>query len=245
MTMSIDEYLRRFTRARRVTLVGPLPLAAGEACGTAGAEGFEESFAEGFEEPLIWVDGGADHRDAHAHVGGGKGFAIGDGDSARGALDQYLRTDKDCSDLAHVLRRLPAHFGEVVLRGFLGARRDHELFNLGEVHHFLAAAKTPARARFDRSVFGYSKGEWKFTADGVFSLAVFAATEVELAGACQFPLPAAATIAPLTSLGLSNRGFGEITLRARGPVFIFMPQCNDAGDDRCRANPAPPMTPRT
>jgi len=206
--MSIDEYLRRFTRARRVTLVGPLPLAAG---------------AESFEEPLIWVDGGADHRDAH--VTAGKGFAIGDGDSARGALDQYLPADKDCSDLAHVLRRLPAHFGEVILRGFLGARRDHELFNLGEVHHFLAAAKSPARARFDRSVFGYSKGEWQFTADGVFSLAVFAPTEVELAGACQFALPAAATIAPLTSLGLSNRGFGEITLRARGPVFIFMPQC--------------------
>ncbi|MGR3983725.1 MAG: hypothetical protein OD817_00480 [Gammaproteobacteria bacterium] len=212
--MSLDEYLRSFAHARRVTLVGPLPF---------GAPG-----AESFEEPLIWVDGGADHRGAHARVIGGEGFAIGDGDSARGALDQYLPADKDCSDLAHVLRRLPAHFSEVVLRGFLGARRDHELFNLGEVHHFLAAAKAPARARFDNSVFGYSKGEWKFAADGVFSLAALEATTLQLFGACQYPLPEAAEIAPLTSLGLSNRGFGEITLRARGPVFIFMPQCNDA-----------------
>ncbi len=212
--MSLDEYLRRFENARRITLVGPLPPESGAGAGPDEVRP---------EEPLVWIDGGANHRDAGGSFRGG--FAVGDGDSARGALDQYLPEEKDHSDLAYVLRNLPARFGEVALRGFLGARRDHELFNLGEVHRFLSAAKPPARAQFDDSVFGYSEGEWKFSADGVFSLAAFEATEVQLGGACQYPLAAPTKIAPLTSLGLSNRGFGEITLRARGPVFIFLPQC--------------------
>ncbi|MDA7971658.1 MAG: hypothetical protein MPK10_03650, partial [Gammaproteobacteria bacterium] len=40
------------------------------------------------EEPLVWIDGGANHRDAGGSFRGG--FAVGDGDSAPGALDQDL-----------------------------------------------------------------------------------------------------------------------------------------------------------
>lgn len=202
--MNLDDYFRRFPRARRVTLVGPLPPAPPD--------------AESFAEPVVWVDGGADHRGARG------GFAVGDGDSARARLDQYLQRDKDFSDLAYVLQKLPAQFREVVLRGFLGARRDHELFNLGEVHRFLAAAESPVRARFDHSVFGYAKGEWRFCIDGVFSLGVVEATAVTLDGACEFHLPPGAEVTPLSSRGLSNRGFGEIRLRAQAPVFIFRAQ---------------------
>lgn len=208
--MSLDDYLQRFGDRRRVTLVGPMP--AGPLDSTAA------------EEPVIWVDGGANHR---RRMGRGNfGFSVGDGDSSRGKLDQYLEADKAYSDLAYVLGRLPAYFVEVILLGFLGARRDHELFNLGEVHHFLAAAKTQTRVRFDHSLNVYSTGKWTFEVHGIFSLAVFQPTTVKLAGACKFPITAPTKIAPLRSLGLSNRGFGEITLTTRGPAFIFKPPYN-------------------
>lgn len=207
--MSLDEYLHRFGDHRRITLVGPMltePLCPNPP-----------------DEPVIWVDGGAHHRRQGASTKN-SGFSVGDGDSFRGKLDQYLDADKNYSDLAYVLGRLPECFAEVVLLGFLGARRDHELFNLGEVHHFLAAANTPTRVRFDCRVNVYSAGEWTFDIHGIFSLAVFAPTTVQLAGACQYPITPPTAIAPLTSLGLSNRGFGEITLTTRGPAFIFYNQ---------------------
>lgn len=210
----VDEYLGRFGGCRRVTLVGPTL----ERAPRAGQ----------LREPLIWVDGGADHRRAQAPAG----FAVGDGDSARGKLDQYLNADKDYSDLAFVLRRLPAHFAEVVLLGFLGARRDHELFNLGEVHHFLAAAGTPTRARFDRDIVACSKGEWRFRSHSVFSLAAIEPATVTLTGACKYPLTAPTLIAPLASFGLSNQGAGRITLRTDGPVFIFKAPYNSGSAAR-------------
>ncbi len=215
---TLDDYLRRFERSRRITLVGPLLAEAADLPDSAAAEA-----------PLVWVDGGANHR--RGRLGGGgadAGFSVGDGDSSRAPLDQYLRTDKEYSDLAFVLQRLPARFVEVTLLGFLGARRDHELFNLGEVHRFLASAKTPTEVRFDRSVNAYSKGEWIFEAHAVFSLAVFAPTTVKLTGACRYPLATPTKLAPLVSLGLSNHGFGGITLTTRGPAFIFQSAYNNA-----------------
>ncbi len=198
---AIDRYLQPFA-GRRVTLLGPMLTATPP--------------RRALEEPLIWVDGGADFSAGHG------GLSVGDGDSARRPLQQRLPANKDYSDLAYVLRRLPGNFREVVLLGFLGGRRDHELFNFGEVHHFLAA-KTHTQARFERAAYGYSQGEWRFCAHGVFSLATFAATTATLLGACEFPLSTPTEIRPLTSLGLSNRGYGDITLRAHGPVFIFHP----------------------
>ena len=231
--MSLDDYLRQFGDNHRVTLVGPL-LA-------------EPPNLSAPEEPLIWVDGGADYR-RPGGTQGNIGFAVGDGDSSRSELHQYLPVDKDYSDLSYVLGRLPDRFTEVILLGFLGARRDHELFNLGEVHHFLCAAKTPTQVRFERSITAYSKGEWAFEAHSVFSLAVLEPTTVTLAGACKFRLTTPTKIAPLTSLGLSNHGFGVITLVTLGPAFIFTPDCdndrhdNDGGRRQIPSTPAQSTT---
>ncbi len=209
--MSLDDYLHRFNKQLRVTVVGPtlnVPLCPTE-----------------IEQPIIWVDGGAHHRPpiaAKKRIG----FSVGDGDSFDGELDQYLDTDKDYSDLAFVLSRLPEHFSEVVLLGFLGARQDHELFNLGEVHHFLTTAKSPTRVNFESKLTAYSAAEWTFNAHGVFSLAVFAPATVQLVGACKYPITAPTRIAPLRSLGLSNQGFGEITLTTDSPAFVFQPHYN-------------------
>ena len=49
----------------------------------------------------------------HGNIGHGNiehdsiGFAVGDGDSSRSELHQYLPVDKDYSDLSYVLGRLP------------------------------------------------------------------------------------------------------------------------------------------
>lgn len=212
--MLLEDYLRRFAAHRRITLVGPMqtkPLYPARP---------QPKPVNTQAEPLIWVDGGANHRH------GKTGFAVGDGDSALCDLDQYLSTDKDYSDLAYVLRCLPAHFDEVILLGFLGARYDHQLFNFGEVHHFLRDAKTPTQVRFEHSIQVYSQGEWTFTARGVFSLAVFEPSTVQLLGACQFPITTPTVLLPLSSLGLSNRGFGEVTLQTQCPAFIFKPNYN-------------------
>ena len=221
--MTIADYLAQFTRQNRITLIGPL---ATLDCHP------DPNF------PLIWVDGGVDCRpapapvdiDADANANANtdaiaSGFAVGDGDSAQRKLDQYLPQDKDYSDLAFVLAHLPAHFTDLDLRGFLGGRSDHELFNLGEIHHFLAAApavkRAPTRARFDREITAYSRGTWQFTINGTFSLATFAAAEICLTGACKFPLPRPTVISAVKSIGLSNVGEGEMTLKTAAPVFVF------------------------
>jgi len=203
---SLDDYLQRFTAIRRrVTLIGPVLTRAPR--------------AGKLREPIIWVDGGADHRAPMFRDR--PGFAVGDGDSAKSGLDQYLPQDKDYSDLAFVLRRIPQSYSEIVLLGFLGRRRDHELFNFGEAHQFLAGRESPTRLRFDHSVRAFSKGEWPFHMHAPFSVAVFAPAMLSLTGACKFPIAPAREVAPVSSFGLSNLGQGEVTLRADGPVFVF------------------------
>lgn len=208
----VDAYLSRFTNRRQVTLIGPVLTRAPR--------------AGRLREPLIWVDGGADHR---APIFRDRpGIAVGDGDSAKSRLDHYLPEDKDYSDLAFVLRRIPQQFFEVVMLGFLGGRRDHELFNLGEAHRFLAGRESPTRVRFDHSVRAFSKGEWQLHNHAAFSLAVIEPATVTLTGPCKYPLNEPTTITPLSSFGLSNRSQGELILRTDGPVFILESEREDA-----------------
>ena len=200
--MRLDGYLAQFPRARPIALVGPRPLT--EPIPAA--------------PPVIWVDGGVRHRPAGQNFG----FAVGDGDSSDQPLDEYLPRAKAYSDFAYALQCVPKHCAELILLGLLGGRRDHELFNLGAAHDFLTrAAGRPCRARFDRAVYGYSRGEWRFEMRGEFSLAALAPATVQLRGACAYKLEQPVELPPLTSRGLSNRGCGEIILTAQSPVFIL------------------------
>ena len=212
---TLDDYLLRFGEGGCVTLVGPVL----------------SSVVSGLVEPVVWVDGGADWRGDFS-----AGFAVGDGDSCGGELDQYLDINKDFSDLGYVLRRLPGGFDEVILRGFLGGRRDHEWFNLGEAHHFLKAATVPKVVRFVSGLTAYSAGEWRFSADDLFSLAALESATVRLSGACQFPISTPTKITAFSSFGLSNIGFGEIVLHTDAPVFVFQPGAQHAPE-------SPPQTP--
>lgn len=212
--MNLPDYLNQFTDRHRICIVGPLLRTADVTVNDTATKTVGDTVTETVTNPTVWVDGGAHHRNDN-------GFAVGDGDSFDGALDQTLNPDKDFSDLAFVLRRLPDNFTEISLRGFLGGRRDHELFNFGEVQQLLAAKKTPTRVWFDDQVTAYSAGSWQFESHGVFSLAAFAPVTVTMTGACQYPIAAPSQLSPLTSRGLSNIGFGAIDLTADAPAFIF------------------------
>lgn len=169
----------------------------------------------GFEDPVIFVDGGLNKRE------GKNGIAVGDGDSADAAMDVYLSPDKDFSDLAYALGLIPQHFDQLQLLGFIGDRRDHELLNLGEVSHYLAARTQPCHARFEQNIVGYSAGEWEIEVHGTFSLITFTPATVVLSGNCKYPIRAGTTIRPVSSFGLSNEGFGKIMFSTSAPLFVF------------------------
>ena len=195
--MSIKHYLDRFRGQKILTLTGPF-------CAPSTTLG----------EPVIFVDRGARYRKS------GQGIAVGDGDSFDGELDVLLDRDKDFSDLAFALANIPQGFSEIHLLGFLGGRRDHELFNFGEVHRFLSTA-APTQARFDDKVIACSAGRWSFCRHGGFSIGVLEESRVRMEGACRYPCSEPTLFKPLTSLGLSNIGSGTIWLECSRPVFVF------------------------
>lgn len=193
-----SEYLERFSDSGSIMLVGPLADAELEII-----------------EPVIFVDGGSTRREHNI------GLSVGDGDSFAGELDHKLDTEKDFSDLAFALSLLSHGFHNIEMHGFLGGRRDHELLNLGEVFHFLARRTRPATALIDRSVDAFSEGSWQVEVHGTFSLIAFEAATVALSGRCRYQIPDGTRIAPVSSFGLSNEGYGLITIKTSSPLFLF------------------------
>ena len=198
MRMSLQDYLKQFPEANEITLLGPMACEPGN-----------------LTPPLVLVDGGS------RHAPEGLGIRVGDGDSSEHPMDHSLDPDKDMSDLAFVLDNLPPTLERLQLLGFLGGRRDHELFNFGEVHRFLKSRQRPVRVEFDHLTTAYSQGNWKFEHHGLFSLATVESCKVELGGACRYPIPELRLVEPLSSLGLSNSGHGTILMHCQGPVFIL------------------------
>ena len=167
------------------------------------------------KEPVIFVDGGSIRRE------NGIGLSVGDGDSFDGHLDHKLETDKDYSDLAFALRLLGDEFDRIEMFGFLGGRRDHELLNLGEVFHFLARRSRPTAAYLDHTIDAFSQGSWKFEVHGTFSLVAFDDAIVTLSGDCKYAIPKDTPFHPVSSFGLSNEGYGKISLETSSPLFLF------------------------
>ncbi|MCB0366272.1 MAG: hypothetical protein H6624_05210 [Bdellovibrionaceae bacterium] len=164
--------------------------------------------------PTIYVDGGARwFREP--------GISIGDGDSWDEIPQVLLYPDKDVSDLGFVLRSLPLTVRLLELVGFLGGDRDHELFNLGEIHRFLGA-QSGRVAHMDQSVLGFSSGTWQLEHEGVFSLLSLAHVQVQIQGEVEFPVDLPIEFHPLDSRGLSNESRGLISLTTTGPIFIFL-----------------------
>ena len=196
--MGLNRYLQQFTKQPQITLVGPLYHGDGI-----------------FVAPVVFVDSGV------AFQNKDEGFSVGDGDSSACQLDEMLPTDKDISDLGYALSQIPEGFNKVRLMGFLGGRRDHEWFNIGEVNGFLNQASAATQACFEDEIFALCRGNWSLQISGLFSLACLQTTSVVLNGDCRYQIEPDTKVAPLSSFGLSNEGSGQIFLTTDQPVFIL------------------------
>ncbi len=166
--------------------------------------------------PCLLIDGGKDFfRGKSENV-----LSLGDCDSSKGPLDILLPVKKDYSDFSFALGLLPKTVKILFLRGFLGGRRDHELFNLGEISHFLRG-KSQVMAFFDNEIIALSAGQYELELKGTFSLAVFEKTQVTLTGKCLYQTKKK-IFKPLSSLGLSNEGKGKMHIMTNKPLFILI-----------------------
>jgi thiamine pyrophosphokinase len=174
----------------------------------------------------IAVDGGANFIDS-------SDIWVGDADSVKTEIKAThvfrLSVEKDQSDLAMALSLFQEQFHyKFHFWGFLGGRKDHELFNLGEALRFLEAHQE-CQILFYRedgklAFHLLGSGKWKFTHIGLFSLGTLKKTSVKLKGECHYPIPKSKIITPLSSFGLSNVGQGDLELQNDGPVFVYYPE---------------------
>jgi thiamine pyrophosphokinase len=176
--------------------------------------------------PILGVDGGA-------HFASKLDIWVGDADSYPLPINIENKftfpTKKEASDLTLALRlfvnMLPYKFH---FWGFLGGRKDHELFNIGEALTFLDAHPHSQILFYSEqgklSFHMVGTGHWKFFHEGLFTIGSIKKVALSLKGACDFPIPKQICLSPLSSLGLSNFARGEMTLYNEGPVFIYYPE---------------------
>lgn len=173
--------------------------------------------------PQLFVDGGTKLKKKNSHH-----FSLGDGDSlgkvAKNQLDHVLPTKKDYSDFKFALSIIPPSLKEVYLTGFLGKRKDHELVNLGEVHQFLKKKKS-TKVHFlvknQIKMTAFSNGKYNFSRTGNFSVVTLEPCSITLNGKCEYKILKKRLLPALSSLGLSNIGFGKIKLKTSRPVFVI------------------------
>jgi thiamine pyrophosphokinase len=173
--------------------------------------------------PTMAIDGGSSFC-GHADVW------LGDGDSKTDPVNAdhifNFPPQKDQSDLSLALDLLtaPCHY-KLHLWGFLGGRRDHEIFNLGETLTFLQGHHHSEAYFYDNegnvSFHLLAKGLWKIHRHGPFSIGTHRQTRLTLTGQCAYPLQDLTDMGPLSSLGLSNQGHGDIFVQNEGPIFIY------------------------
>jgi len=167
-------------------------------------------------------------------IDGGGAFAVepvlwtGDGDSGHipNSIPVFLKTNQDMTDLRFCLEGIRVwDWKELHLFGFLGARKDHELANFGEIY-----AEFKNRPQFSRAVFYnvqdrpqvyfFQAGETRVTLQGIFSVFVMEVGEISLKGKCRFQADKL-FLPPFSGRGLSNEGFGEVEISCSHPFFII------------------------
>lgn len=174
-----------------------------------------------FLGPVILLDGALNMFDKKPQ----NAVAVGDGDSCRPErrawLDIVLPTNKDQSDLAYALKQcLPANLSAVETFGLRGERWDHELFNFGEISHFLGL-RSQLFVCLEDGLWAFAPGEYPLNLKANFSLLSFHQTQISLQGDVKYSLQNH-RLEPVHSLGLSNSAFGEFTLKIDKPLFIYV-----------------------
>lgn len=170
------------------------------------------------ECPHIFIDGGILFRNKLTKDV--PSWSIGDGDSSsREQMDILLECEKDESDLKAALECIPQEINKIYLKGLLGGRKDHELVNFGEIHHFLLG-RNQIECELNENICAYSQGSYVFNVNTTFSVLVFEKTSLEIEGNAKYLLKKK-EINPLSSHTLSNIGQGEIKIKANKPFFLF------------------------
>lgn len=158
---------------------------------------------------------------------------IGDNDSYLEKIDSenafFFPSDKDHSDLSLALSLfINTNAYTLHLYGFLGGRRDHELFNLGEISSHLLT-------KTDNKVFIYEgeklefifvgAGTHDFDHHGLISIGTLFPQKLSLQG--QLSYTGESNFAALSSLGLSNKASGPFKISATQPFFIYLDHSNE------------------
>lgn len=181
---------------------------------------------------LFFVDGGLVHLEKfekfapHLVQASKKlGMTYGDGDSSHKKMDKK-KTDQNISDLAFFLKTIPKSLStsKLLLIGFLGGRLDHQLFNLGEVNHYMSKHQTRTSSIWmeDKIQFLCS-GEHHLWIEGPFSLASFTNIEISVKGECNYKTKGLVPLSALSSRGLSNKGQGLVEINSKGVVAVIYP----------------------
>jgi hypothetical protein len=179
---------------------------------------------EFFNFPILAVDGGGDFCDSCD-------IWVGDGDSLiRPTNASWKKTypeKKSQSDLALALHLLTdLQRPRLHLWGFSGGRRDHHLFNIGECLHFLNSNASGRIFFYENntspSFLFFPKGESDFLFKGTFSVGSIFPMNLKLQGDCLYQQESPLYFSPLSSLGLSNQAFGEVTITSDAPFFIHL-----------------------
>ena len=166
-------------------------------------------------------------------VDGGASFVpncdvwIGDNDSYLEKIDTknafFFPTDKSFSDLALALSLFENEQNYTLhLYGFLGERRDHELFNIGEISLHLKRKKKNKVILYQGNtpVFAFfGAGIHQLSAEGTISIGTLFPQKMTLSGNLDYE--GTLSFEPLSSLGLSNQAHGEYQIEAEAPFFIY------------------------
>jgi thiamine pyrophosphokinase len=167
-------------------------------------------------------------------IDGGARFAVnpvlwaGDGDSgvAPHAVPAFIKHDQNITDLRFCLDGIcPWRWKELHLFGFLGARRDHELGNFGEIH-----AEMKARPVFTKAIFYnnqnlpqvhfFQTGDHTVDLHGVFSVLVLEPAEITISGECLYKTKKT-LLHPLSGQGISNEASGLVKISSSGPFMLL------------------------
>lgn len=203
--MNKEEFLSKITHFKTLQIIGPMETSLDSI---------------NIRRPTIFVDGGLKYGDDQLS----HSISIGDNDSNSSSqeLDIILDPKKDFSDLDAALGLIPDHVNEVTLYGFLGGRLDHQMINLGSIHHFLKRSNKLITCYFENKIIVSSAKGLSFNHQGTFSIMSLERQEVRITGECEYQIEKKKPIDLLTSYTLSNIAKGEVHIESELPLFIYL-----------------------
>lgn len=171
--------------------------------------------------PVIFVDGGIQFKNFFQS---NESISIGDGDSTSKKMDVKLNPKKDISDFKAALNLLPKNIKYILLRGLfpkLSSEKyfDYLLANLGEAYQI--AIRNQAYIELNENSYILPKGTHSLMINHEFSIFSLVEQKISIKGNCVYRLEKKTKISFLSSIGLSNIGFGLINIQNELPLIII------------------------